>query len=127
MNKCLFCDESFYIDKLIFENEYWRSVYDGFPCSKGHSLIIPKRHIQSFFELNDNELKTLYHFIKTTKEIIEKEFKPLAYNLGINDGFGSGQTIPHLHIHLIPRYENDGGLPCGVRNVFPQDIAKYTK
>ena len=61
------------------------------------------------------------------KKHLDDRFSPDGYNIGINDGFVSGQTVKHTHIHLIPRYNNDGGLPCGVRNVFPPHLADYRK
>ncbi len=127
MIDCLFCKDDFYTEKnIILENNHWRAVYDGYPVSKGHTLIIPKRHISSFFDLTIYQFFSLFKIIRNTKKVLDKKFKPLAYNIGINDGSYAGQTIPHLHIHIIPRYEGDGGLPCGVRNVFKQDIANYT-
>lgn len=127
MDKCLFCREEFYSeDKLIYEDKFWRVVYDEYPVSKGHVLIIPKRHIESVFKLTV-EYFSLFSVIKRVKKIIDETFKPNGYNIGINDGEYAGQTIKHMHIHLIPRYKNDGGLPCGVRNVFPPSIADYKK
>lgn len=129
MNKecCLFCDENFYDEEnLIFENKFWRVVYDRFPVSRGHVLIIPKRHVESIFKLSF-EILSLYNVIKITKKFLDDRFSPDGYNIGINDGVVSGQTIKHTHIHLIPRYNNDGGLPCGVRNVFPPHLADYRK
>lgn len=122
---CLFCDEKFYAkDKLLYENVHWRVVYDGFPISVGHCLIIPKKHVGSIFDIGFSIL-TLYNALKEAKRILDAKYSPQGYNLGINDGFYAGQTIPHLHIHLIPRYKDDGGLPCGVRNIFPKEIADY--
>lgn len=125
--KCLFCDDDFFTEeKLVYENKFWRVVYDEYPVSRGHVLIIPKKHIESVFKLSV-EFLLLFQTIKETKKILDDKFHPDGYNIGINDGEYAGQTIPHLHIHLIPRYKYDGGLPCGVRNVFPQSIADYKK
>jgi len=121
---CLFCSSEFYSqEKIICESDDWYAVYDGFPVVEGHTLIIPKKHIQSIFELSD--ISTLFSFIKEVKNILDKKYSPSGYNLGINDGEHAGQTIPHLHIHMIPRYIGDFGLPCGVRNVFPPNLANY--
>lgn len=126
--KCLFCDKDFLESNKIFETENWIAISDGYPVSLGHSLIIPKKHISSIFDLNDNDLIIeLFSIINSVKIILCDKYKPKAFNIGINDGKFAGQTIPHLHIHIIPRYENDGGLPCGVRNVFNKDIANYVK
>ena len=126
--ECLFCDDDFFNeDNLIYENKYWRVVYDRFPVCNGHILIIPKRHIESFFELNVIEMSSLPKVFVDVKNILIEKYKPEGYNIGINDGIASGQTIKHMHIHMIPRYNNDGGLPCGVRNVFPPHLADYRK
>lgn len=124
MSKCIFCD----IKKIICENADWVAMYDEFPLTEGHTLIIPKKHISSFFEIGSTELKdSFFDILLTVKEILNENYKPLGYNIGINDGFHAGQTIPHLHVHVIPRYVNDGGLPCGVRNIFGQEKANYLK
>ena len=125
--ECLFCDDEFYTeDNLIFENKFWRVIYDSFPVSNGHVLIIPKRHIESIFNLSF-EMLSLFNVIKMVKKFLDDRFHPDGYNIGVNDGIASGQTIKHMHIHMIPRYHNDGGLPCGVRNVFPPHLADYRK
>ena len=98
---------------------------DGFPVSPGHTLIIPRRHIGSFFEATDAERASLLQLLDRAKAIIDAEFRPDACNIGINDGPAAGQTIAHLHIHLIPRYTGDSADPRGgVRWVLP-DKAKY--
>ena len=125
--ECLFCDDEFYTeDNLIFENKFWRVIYDSFPVSNGHVLIIPKRHIESIFNLSF-EMLSLFNVIKMVKKFLDDRFHPDGYNIGVNDGIASGQTIKHMHIHMIPRYNNDGGLPCGVRNVFTPHLADYRK
>lgn len=126
VDDCLFCSSEFYSEnKIIHESDDWYAIYDGFPVVKGHTLIIPKKHIQSIFELS--EISTLFSFIKEVKHILDEKYSPSGYNLGINDGEHAGQTIHHLHIHMIPRYIGDCGLPCGVRNVFPPNLANYRK
>lgn len=84
-----------------------------------------KRHIQSYFDLNEDELSEFHTVISKAKESITKDYSPDSYNIGINDGAAAGQTVPHLHIHIIPRYKNDTEDPRGgVRWVIP-DKAKY--
>jgi diadenosine tetraphosphate (Ap4A) HIT family hydrolase len=95
--------------------------------SLGHALIIPKRHVANYFDLTNREREAMNVMLQYVKCKIDKRFNPDGYNIGINDGVVSGQTIKHTHIHLIPRYNNDGGLPCGVRNVFPPHLADYRK
>ncbi|NJD34290.1 MAG: HIT family protein [Betaproteobacteria bacterium] len=98
---------------------------DGFPVAPGHALIIPRRHIGSFFETTAAERASLLQLLARAKAIIDAEFGPDAYNIGINNGPAAGQTVAHLHIHLIPRYAGDSAAPRGgVRWVLPEK-AKY--
>ena len=95
-------------------------ILDGYPVSPGHSLIIPKRHVGSFFDATPPERAALLALLDKAKELVEETHKPDGYNIGINDGAAAGQTVPHLHIHLIPRYEGDQDDPRGgVRWVMP--------
>lgn len=126
-NSCPFCEiaNTPSSDRMVFENTEAFLIEDGFPVSPGHSLIIPKRHIGSFFEATEEEKDALLQLLDRAKIILDKRHKPSAYNIGINDGPAAGQTIPHLHIHLIPRYEKAGIDPRGgVRWVIP-DKADY--
>ena len=96
-----------------------------YPVSPGHTLLIPKRHTGSFFDLSEQERGDLLGQLDRAKLALDQEFQPQGYNIGINDGAAAGQTVPHLHVHLIPRF--DGELPDprgGVRWVIPGK-AKY--
>ncbi len=117
--KCFFCDIQLSSDdKKIVENNSFFSRFDDFPISPGHSEIISKKHIESFFDLTESELSEMYDLILKTRLVIEKRFRPDGYNIGINEGKAAGQTINHLHIHLIPRYIGDVDNPRGgVRNI----------
>ncbi|WP_245579372.1 HIT family protein [Chitinilyticum aquatile] len=100
---------------------FGKAILDGFPVSPGHSLIIPHRHVSSFFELTSSEREALILLLDETKQALQEEFKPDGYNIGINDGPAAGQTVAHLHIHLIPRYSGDLADPRGgVRWVIPE-------
>ncbi len=119
--ECIFCkllrDSP---HKIIAQNNTFFAIYDEFPVSRGHALLIPKRHVESFFDITKEELDDLFELIKKVKEIVDKEFNPDGYNIGVNEGRAAGKTIDHLHIHLIPRYEGDVENPVGgVRNVIP--------
>jgi diadenosine tetraphosphate (Ap4A) HIT family hydrolase len=119
---CLFC---YFKGKATFENEFIIVFFDAYPVSPGHSLIITKRHVQSFFQISDIELINLRLGINEAKCQLDNQFRPNGYNIGINDGEAAGQTIKHLHIHLIPRYEGDSPDPRGgIRWIFPEK-AKY--
>ena len=107
--------------RVIVQNEHAFLIRDGFPVSDGHSLIIPKRHTGSFFDATLDERQALLGLVDQAKLLIDQEFAPDAYNIGINDGPAAGQTVPHLHIHLIPRYEEGVIDPRGgVRWVVPE-------
>lgn len=113
---CVFCD---YEDKLL-ENDLACAVYDRHPVSPGHVLIIPKRHVASFFETSREERKALLELLEKAREHIIADFSPHGFNIGINEGRAAGQTIAHLHIHLIPRYEGDVAEPRGgIRGAIP--------
>ena len=115
--KCPFCLPE---GKVIIETALAYSIFDNFPVSKGHALIIPKRHVANYFDLSINEQIACQHNLNKLKEILDKKYSPNGYNVGINIGETAGQTIDHVHIHLIPRYVNDVEDPIGgVRNVIP--------
>ena len=125
--QCVFCQiaEDDTSKRIILENDLALVMRDGFPISPGHSLIVPKHHIASFFETSKEERDALLDLIEKAKSTIEQEFSPDAFNIGINDGPAAGQTVSHLHIHLIPRYQDDVSDPRGgVRWVIP-DKADY--
>ena len=108
-------------ERIIAQNEHGFWIYDGFPISRGHSLIIPSRHIGSFFETCPAERTALFSLLDEAKRTLDRDFLPESYNVGINDGAAAGQTIAHLHIHLIPRYSGDIADPRGgVRWVIPE-------
>lgn len=118
-NKCLFC----HIEKkrVIAENDLAFAIYDGFPVTELHSLIIPKRHIDNYFGLTQEEVlacNELIHQLKTT--CINNDDSIEGFNVGMNCGEVAGQTIFHCHTHLIPRRIGDVEFPIGgVRNVIP--------
>lgn len=123
MDICPFC--TLPVGRIVEENELALLIMDGYPVSPGHSLIIPKRHLGSFFDATPPERAALLALLDKAKELVEDEHKPDGYNIGINDGAAAGQTVPHLHIHLIPRYLGDQDDPRGgVRWVIP-DKANY--
>ena len=109
-------------DKIIAEDNYFMVVFDKYPVSPGHSLIIIKRLKARFLELTQEEQATLVKWIDWTVRYLEKNLspKPDGFNLGLNDGEVAGQTIGQLHFHIIPRYNNDVPDPRGgIRLVIP--------
>lgn len=122
MKKKIIMNESPFSDdrEHLFENSIGFVIFDNFPVCEGHSLIIPKRVYSSYFDSTEEELKGFNELIFRTKDYLDKKFKPQGYNIGVNCGLVSGQTIDHVHIHLIPRYVNDVEDPRGgVRGVIP--------
>lgn len=106
---------------ILFQNDSGFVVRDGFPITDGHTLIIPKHHIGSFFEISQQQRQDLFELVDLAKVDLDKQYNPASYNIGINDGEAAGQTIPHLHIHLIPRYHEEGKDPRGgVRWLVPE-------
>jgi diadenosine tetraphosphate (Ap4A) HIT family hydrolase len=120
---CTFC--TLPPERIIDSNEYGVVIRDAYPITQGHTLVIPKRHMASWFEATQAEQLALFSLLNTAKELLTQAFKPDSFNIGINDGPAAGQTIPHLHMHLIPRYKTDHTDPRGgVRWIIP-DKAKY--
>jgi diadenosine tetraphosphate (Ap4A) HIT family hydrolase len=120
---CQFC--ALPEERIISQTAHGFLVRDGFPVSPGHSLIISRRHVGSFFDLTEAERNDLTALLNAAKVAADEEFHPCAYTVGINDGIAAGQTVPHLHIHLIPRFDGDVPDPRGgVRWVIP-NRAKY--
>ena len=117
MKDCVFCNN---VEQIITENEYWYAIYDKYPVSKGHTLLITKRHISSFFDLTSEEIEQMYDMIYYIKNKLDIEYFPDGYNIGVNCGRAAGQTMPHCHIHIIPRYNDDVENPTGgIRGVIP--------
>ena len=116
---CPFCHLSQHVE-IVYETENCIAFYDGYPVSPGHVLIIPKRHVASYFNLSDDERKAMNQMLFTVKQKLDERFHPDGYNIGINVGEHAGQSIFHCHMHLIPRYKGDVQNPKGgVRGVIP--------
>lgn len=114
--------------RVLDERETVLVLRDAFPVSLGHTLVIPKRHVASFFEATESERADLMSLLVAARAQLDRQFRPAGYNIGINDGVAAGQTVPHLHIHLIPRYDGDHADPRGgVRWVLPDKAAYWGK
>ena len=100
-------------NRWIYETDMFFVIKDGFPVSPGHCLIISKNIVNDFFELSINEKKELVFIIDIVKAIIEKEYHPDGYNIGMNCGISAGQSVMHFHCHVIPRYAGDMDNPKG--------------
>jgi len=97
------------------------AIYDKYPVSLGHALIVPRREVATWFEASPEEQAALLSLVDEVKQRLDAERRPDGYNIGINVGEAAGQTVMHLHVHLIPRYRGDMGDPRGgVRHVIPE-------
>lgn len=124
MSGCIFCRPGVACD-LLAENQLAVAFPAGFPVSPGHALIVPRRHEPDFFSLSAEEQAAVIALVNPVRSVLDKEFGPDAYNLGVNAGKAAGQTVLHTHLHVIPRYAGDVAEPRGgVRWVLPE-TARY--
>ena len=124
MAECPFCELN--PARVMIGNRNAVAIRDAYPVSPGHTLIIPRRHMASFFDLAPEERVAMLALLDSAREQICADLAPGGFNIGINDGSAAGQTVPHLHIHLIPRFEGDVADPRGgVRWVVPQRAAYW--
>jgi len=99
---------------------YAIAVLDAYPVSPGHSLVVLRRHVANFFDLDPAEVAAMLELLGRVRCRVEASYAPQGYNIGVNVGQVAGQTVPHVHVHLIPRYADDVADPTGgVRNVIP--------
>ncbi len=120
---CAFCELP--LERIVLSNQQGVVVRDAYPITQGHTLIIPRRHVGSFFDIDVKERDALLALLEEAKRRLDREFNPDGFNVGINDGPAAGQTVAHLHVHLIPRYNGDRADPRGgVRWIIPEK-AKY--
>lgn len=123
---CVFC--TLPRERIRGENLHAVYIRDAYPISPGHTLIIPRRHIASVFEVTAGEWLEFLVLLDLAKQELEAEFHPDGYNVGINDGPAAGQTVPHLHMHLIPRFQGDRDDPRGgVRWIIPEKADYWSK
>lgn len=109
--ECIFCN----INKsdILFENELAIAFFDAMPVSKGHTLIIPKRHSENYFELTNKEIEAMFELSQKVKEHLDNLYHPDGYNVGFNVKEAGGQSVMHTHMHVIPRYIGDISHPRG--------------
>jgi len=110
---------------VLAANDYAVAFLDAYPVSRGHALIVSGRHVADLFDLSVDEQAALWELLSVVKRVLEEQYSPAGYNVGANVGLAAGQTVGHVHIHVIPRYEGDVDDPRGgVRWVLP-DRADY--
>jgi diadenosine tetraphosphate (Ap4A) HIT family hydrolase len=116
---CPFCQPASTL--ILRESEHARALQDAFPVAPGHTLVVPRRHVASFFDLDPLEQADLLNLLIAVRNALAEQHRPDAFNLGLNDGEAAGQTILHCHWHVIPRHTGDVADPRGgVRWVVPE-------
>jgi diadenosine tetraphosphate (Ap4A) HIT family hydrolase len=116
---CPFCSPE--PERVFHQGRTAFALWDAFPVNPGHALIVPCRHVGSWFEATPEERAEMLEMVGVVRDRIEAEHAPAGYNIGINDGAAAGQTVGHLHLHVIPRYEGDVPDPRGgIRWVIPE-------
>ena len=108
---CIFC--SIPETEILAENKLALAFLDKFPSNGGHTLIVPKRHVASLFEATTEEMTSIWELLREVKRKLDERFAPGGYNVGVNVGEAAGQTVLHLHVHVIPRYQGDVPDPRG--------------
>jgi len=117
MLDCPFCE----FTAAVLENDLAYARFDKYPVNPGHLLLLPRRHVASYFDATAEERAALFGLIDAGKAFLDARFRPDGYNIGVNVGESAGQTVMHLHVHLIPRYRGDTANPRGgVRGVIPE-------
>jgi diadenosine tetraphosphate (Ap4A) HIT family hydrolase len=123
---CPFCQPQ--REDIVLCNDLCYARYDPYPVSPGHLLIIPYRHVSSFFDLTADERMAMLTLIDAARAVTDEGFEPDGYNIGVNVGEAAGQSVMHVHVHMIPRYTGDvrharGGIRSVVpgKRVYPTD------
>ena len=121
---CPFCHVE--TNRIRLENAFAVAFADGFPVAQGHTLVIPKRHVASLYDLPDEEQAAVWMLVTQVRAMLMHELKPAGFNVGLNDGTSAGQTVMHAHVHVIPRWKGDVLDPRGgVRWVIPDKAAYW--
>lgn len=123
---CPFCNPS--PGEILAEHPLALAKADGYPLTPGHCLIVPRRHVASFFECTAAERAAMMDMLDAAKAVVDGRHAPDGYNIGINNGAAAGQTVMHVHMHVIPRYAGDASDPRGgVRWIFPEKAAYWAQ
>ena len=117
LDRCIFCEPE---REILAQNARAIAVFDSFPVSPGHALVLPRRHVATIWELDPDEYSDCFNLVRELHSVIETRFSPDGFNVGANCGAAAGQSVWHAHIHVIPRYKGDVPNPRGgVRGVIP--------
>lgn len=118
MRGCPFCGMA--PELILVESEHGVAVHDAFPVSQGHLLVVPRVHVASLFELPPEVQAGLWDLVRQARTLLAESLRPGGFTVGVNDGWSAGQTVPHAHVHVIPRYVGDVPDPRGgIRWVIP--------
>ena len=121
LKQCIFCAPQ---REILAENACAIAVLDSFPVSPGHALVLPRRHVSTLWELDDEAYDHCFRLVRQLEPILALRFSPDGFNVGVNCGEAAGQSVWHAHIHVIPRYTGDVANPRGgVRHVIPLKAA----
>ena len=117
--QCPFCKIA--VGKILLRSSTAIAFRDAFPIAEGHTLVIPRQHVTSIFDLSESDQAQLWQFVAQVRSTLSGQLSPAGFNIGINDGEAAGQTVPHSHVHIIPRYSGDVPDPRGgVRWIIPE-------
>lgn len=117
MDTCIFCNPE---REIIARNESAIAVFDTYPVSPGHALVLPLRHVATIWDLNAAEYDDCFRLVRAVQPLLAARFSPDGFNMGANCGEAAGQSVWHAHVHVIPRYQGDTPNPRGgVRHVIP--------
>jgi diadenosine tetraphosphate (Ap4A) HIT family hydrolase len=111
---------------LLVESDFALAILGGYPVAEGHTLVVPKRHVASLFDLTDVEQASIWRLVAEVRQRLVKQIRSDGFAIGINDGKAAGQTVMHAHVHVIPRRYGDVTNPrAGVRWVVPDKAAYW--
>jgi len=121
---CPFCDSN--PARVVLSTAHAVALRDGFPVSEGHTLVVPRRHVGSLFDLTPDERAAVWNLVAEVRSVLQRDLSPDGFNVGLNDGKAAGQTVMHAHVHLIPRRLGDVPDPRGgIRWILPDHAAYW--
>lgn len=121
---CRFCTDL--NEQIIAEAPLAVAFYDRYPVNPGHALVVPKRHFADFFTATEEEIVDIFRLLQEVKDILNQKYHPDGYNVGVNAGQVAGQSVMHLHVHIIPRYQGDDEMhKGGIRNLMPRHASPH--
>jgi diadenosine tetraphosphate (Ap4A) HIT family hydrolase len=126
MADCIFCN----LERLeiLAETADVVAIPDRYPVNEGHTLVVPREHVESLFELPPERIAAVWLMVSRVRSILSEKYRPEGFTIGVNDGEAAGQTVSHAHIHVIPRYSGDVIDPRGgIRQVIPERAAYWSR